>query len=154
MGRGRCGPPTPGVWPAAQPVSSAAILGPVFPPLSPLLPPGQQPLENLNAGLTSLAAPACPLGLPDSQWPALRGAGTPAPSALLCGPHPCREPWDGPWIVTPILGDGPSSPPPYLAQAQALHTPLSRMVQPCILVLQCRFLEEGGSFGLTSWWKK
>ena len=86
MGRGRCGPPAPGARLAAQPVSSAAILGPVFPPLSPLLPPGQQPLANLNAGLTSLAAPACPLGLPDSQWPALQGPGPPPPQLCCAAP--------------------------------------------------------------------
>ena len=109
MGRGRCGPPTPGAWPAAQPVSSAAILGPVFPPLSPLLPPGQQLLENLNAGLTSLAAPACPLGLPDSQWPALRGR-DPRPLSSAVRPPPLQGAVGRPLDSDPHPGRWPQFP--------------------------------------------
>lgn len=45
QGQVQAPPSLAGVWPAAWPVSSAAILGPVFPPLSPLLPLGQQPLD-------------------------------------------------------------------------------------------------------------
>lgn len=78
QGQVQAPPSLAGVWPAAWPVSSAAILGPVFPPLSPLLPLGQQPLERLNADLTSLTAPSAP-------------SGCQTPSGLPCrrrDPHP------------------------------------------------------------------
>ena len=73
----------PSVWPAAWPVSSAAILGPVFPPLSPLLPLGQQPLERLNADLTSLTAPSAPSGCRTPSGLPCKGR-EPHPPQLCC----------------------------------------------------------------------
>eukprot|EP00069_Balaena_mysticetus_P015171 bmy_22441T0 len=85
------------------------------------------------------AGAACPAG----EW-------TPAP------PQPCRG------HAAPTPSQGPPGRPRQGLSAErlpqfppaALHRPLNGTVLLCILTLPYRFLEEGESFGITSWWKE